>query len=160
MDGKRFGVGLVAGLLLGLVIVAASSGLSFGLFGSFSAASYPTGGQVNYSVTTAATSTAATSTAATSTTTAQLAPSTPRSSSNSTGSLVTSVSSTTSGGPWSNIIASLSTPPGPAYSSRVVSIARQPLSANIVIFIPVLLAILLGAVLYVGSRRGAGGTPG
>ena len=155
MDGKRFGVGLVAGLLLGLVIVAASSGLSFGLFGSFSAASYPTGGQVNYSMTTAATSTAATST-----TTAQLAPSTPRSSSNSTGSLVTSVSSTTSGGPWSNIIASLSTPPGPAYSSRVVSIARQPLSANIVIFIPVLLAILLGAVLYVGSRRGAGGTPG
>ena len=150
MDGKRFGVGLVAGLLLGLVIVAASSGLSFGLFGSFSAASYPTGGQVNYSITTAATST----------TTAQLAPSTPRSSSNSTGSLVTSVSSTTSGGPWSNIIASLSTPPGPAYSSRVVSIARQPLSANIVIFIPVLLAILLGAVLYVGSRRGAGGTPG
>ena len=155
MDGKRFGVGLVAGLLLGLVIVAASSGLSFGLFGSFSAASYPTGGQVNYSVTTAATSTAATST-----TTAQLAPSTPRSSSNSTGSLVTSVSSTTSSGPWTNIIASLSTPPGPAYSSRVVSIARQPLLANIVIFIPVLLAIILGAVLYVASRRGARGTHG
>ncbi|MDA4120020.1 MAG: hypothetical protein OK436_05490, partial [Thaumarchaeota archaeon] len=58
MEGKRFGAGLVAGLLLGIVIVTASSGFAFGLNGS--PLSNPFGGVVS-SVKSAASSTTVTS---------------------------------------------------------------------------------------------------
>ncbi len=42
----------------------------------------------------------------------------------------------------------------PSYSSRVESIAQQPLLTDAVVFVPVLVALLLGAVLYRVSYRG------
>ncbi len=46
----------------------------------------------------------------------------------------------------------------PAYSSGVYSIAHQSALSNAVVFVPVLVAFLLGAVLYRVSTKGRAGS--
>jgi hypothetical protein len=149
MEGKRFGAGLVAGVLLGLVIVTATSGFTFGLYGSFSAVSNNAG---LVSSVTGAKSTATTS--------SQPPPS--QNGSNSTLSAIgrstttttttmTTTTATTGPSPVGADFASATTP---VYSSHVANIAQQPVLTNIIIFIPVFIAFLLGAVLYrVSTKR-------
>ncbi|MDA4127416.1 MAG: hypothetical protein OK452_09510 [Thaumarchaeota archaeon] len=139
MEGKRFGAGLAAGLLLGLVIVTASSGFSFGLYGSFT--SSPAG---LASDTTVAKSTL-------STTTQPISPAsqnTSNSTANLSGRLTTNT--TTGSPPLGATFASSTTP---VFSSHVANIAQQPILTNAVIFLPILVAFLLGAVLYRASTK-------
>jgi len=147
MDGKRFGVGLAAGLLLGLAVVVASAGFGTGsLYGSLSSSG-------RYS---AATSTvSSTLTEAATTTTAQ--PSYPNggivppTGKNVTEGVVTTMTEALNTfGNSSNsagLASSLS-----SLSSNVATIPHQPLLSNAVVFIPVFVAFLLGAVLYRVSR--------
>lgn len=150
MDGKRFGIGLVAGLLLGLAIVTASGGLGSAsvVFGPLSPSQK---GAAETATKTATTTVILSSTLSTST------GGLPAYSVNQTNSTQGSVSnlpssvSTSTG--QSDLNFGGSSAKSPSYSSRIVSIAQQPLLSNAVIFVPVLVAFLLGAVLYRASRR-------
>lgn len=153
MDGKRFGVGIAAGLLVGLAVIAASGGLAAvsgsvlsppGLFSSAGVA------------TTTATSTA------TQSQTSAIARSTTTNSQpiydmggNTTNSLSSgSATETTTGGASLDTIKGLvSSVTSPSYSSHIASIAQQPPLSNAVIFVPVIVAFLLGAILYRTSSR-------
>jgi hypothetical protein len=144
MDGKHFGVGLAAGLLVGLLVVTATSGFTFGLFGTFSASSYPEAGLVTYTTTTVAS------------TTTQLVPSQNEIQSNKSLSSVTG-SSTTPGANFGTTSTPFTPTAGVIISSRLDSIAKQPIAANVFLFVPVLIAFLLGAAIYLISRRGKEG---
>ena len=140
MEGKRFGAGLAAGLLLGLVIVTASSGFAFGLNGS--PLSNPFGGAVS-SVKSAVTTSTATSSQ----------PGSPlQNTQNATlnGAGRTTTTTTTSSSP---AVADLSPANGVKFSSHVDSIAQQPVLTNAFILLPVLFAFLLGAVIYRASMK-------
>lgn len=141
MEGKRFGAGLVAGLVLGLVIVTTSSGFMFGSTGSslFS----PFGG-AGSSVKSAATSTTAT--------TSQPASPPSQSASNSTlnGPGHTTTTTTTGSSPAAADTGSAN---GLKFSSSVESISQQPILTNAITFLPVLFAFLLGAFLYRASTK-------
>lgn len=141
MEGIRFGAGLVAGLLLGVVIVTASSGFMFGLNGSslFS----PFGGAAS-SVKSAPTSTIST--------TSPPASQPSQSASNSTLNGPGHTTTTTNTGS-SPAAADMSSANGPKFSSHVDSIAQQPILTNALIFLPVMFAFLLGAVLYRASTK-------
>jgi hypothetical protein len=146
MSGKRFGIGLVAGLLLGLVVVGASTGFGFtyGAFGSFTAAPVS-------SITSQTTQSTYPKAAATNTTTTMVTSTVPTfGSSNSSVLAVTSTTST------ANLTAAQALVPShhvPSYSSRINNIAGQPVLTNAVVLLPVVVAILLGAMLYAASSR-------
>jgi hypothetical protein len=146
MEGKRFGAGLVAGLLLGLVIVTASSGFAFGLNGSL--LSNPFGGAVS-SVKSVATSTTATS--------SQPASPPSQNTPNATlsGAGRTTTTTATSSSP---AVADMGLTNGVKFSSHVDSIAQQPILTNAFILLPVLFAFLLGAVIYRASMKREGNT--
>lgn len=141
MEGKRFAAGLVGGLLLGLVIVTAASGFTFGLYGSFSSVSNNAGVQLS------------SATGAKSTTTTGSQPVSPPSQNSSNSISYTSGSSTTtttSPPPTADAGSAALTP---ILSSHVGNIAQQPILTNAIIFLPVLVAFLLGAVLYRASTK-------
>jgi hypothetical protein len=144
MEGKRFGVGLVAGLLFALVIVTASSGFTFGLIGSPFPSPY--GGTAS-SLKSASTSTTAT--------TSQPASPPTQSTQNATfaGSGHSTTTTTTSSSPAA---ADLGPANGAKLSSHVDNIAQQPILTNAIIFLPVLFAFLLGAVIYRASIKREG----
>ena len=194
MEGRRFGVGLVAGLLVALAVVALAGGAE--RYGPAASPTAFTGGLSN-SVATTSTTTGAialtvtetatgavttyqsmTTAAATVTSTASMTVTTYGGATNSTASNSTntltmtsiasvfstfsppSTSSSTSS-TWSN---SFTYPSGeyinsapsanqPALSSRIDNIASQPAISNAVIIVPILVAFLLGAVLYRVSMR-------
>lgn len=146
MEGKRFGAGLVAGLLLGLVIVTASSGFAYGLNGP--PLSNPFGGVVS-SVKSAAT----TSTSTSSQTASPPSQNALNSSVNGAGRATTTT--TTSSSP---AVADLSPASGVKFSSHVDNIAQQPILTNAFILLPVLFAFLLGAVIYRASAKRQGNT--
>ncbi len=139
MEGKRFGFGLAVGLLLGVAIITASGGLgalSPGVpqYYNFSKGATTT----TYTGTTAVTSSQPIDAAVghqTTTTTIAASQTIPGNSSN------TGLNGMSSG---------VTTP---AYSSRVESIPHQPLLIDALVFVPVLVAFLLGAVLYRASYR-------
>jgi len=145
MEGKRFGAGLVGGLLFGLVIVAATSGFTFGLYGSFTSVNNNQGLQLS------------SATGAKSTTTSSGQPVSPPSQNSTNSTLYTSgrsnTTTTTSPEPTADAGSVTLTP---VLSSHVGSIAQQPIIANAIVFLPVLVAFLLGAVLYRASRKGRG----
>ena len=145
MEGKRFGAGLVAGLLLGIVIVAASSGFASGLNGSPLSSIF--GGDVS-SVKSTATSTTAT--------TSQPASPPSQNALNATLGAGRATTTTTTGSPAASADMGLTS--GPKLSSHVDSIAQQPILTNAIIFLPVLFAFLLGAVLYRASTKREGVT--
>ena len=147
MERRRFGAGLAAGLLVGLGVVVTLSAFSFGLFGTFSStASYPTAGLATY--------TAATSTTET---TAQPGPQ-PAKAANGTLSALTNLNSSAAMQTGTSYVP-LAPATGASFSSRVDSIARQPILTDAVVFLPVLVALLLGALLYVASTRGRPAAP-
>lgn len=146
MEGKRFGAGLVAGLLLGIVIVTASSGFAFGLNGS--PLSNLFGGDVS-SVKSAETSTTAT--------TSQPASPASQNALNTTLNGAGRITTTTTTGS-SPATADMGLTNGPKLSSHVDSIAQQPILTNAIIFLPVLFAFLLGAALYRASTKRDGDT--
>ncbi|MDA4127128.1 MAG: hypothetical protein OK452_08020 [Thaumarchaeota archaeon] len=145
MEGKRFAAGLVGGLLLGLVIVTAASGFTFGLYGSFTSVSSNEGGLLS-----------STTGAKSATTTNSLPVSPPsQTSPNSTFNTVggSTTTTTTSPTPSADLGSAVNTP---ILSSHVGNIAQQPILANAIIFLPVLVAFLLGAVLYRASTKRRG----
>jgi hypothetical protein len=154
MDGKRFGVGLVAGLLLGLAIVTASGGLGSAsvVFGPLSPSHPGAAETATKTVTTKVLSATTLSTSSGGSPAYSVNPT--NSTQGSVSNLPSSVStSTTTSNGQSDLTFGGSSAKSPSYSSRIVSIAQQPLLSNAVIFVPVLVAFLLGAVLYRASRR-------
>jgi hypothetical protein len=145
MSGKRFGAGLVAGLLLGLVVVGASTGFgfTFGAFGSFTAAP-------SSNVVSTTTQTTYGKVVAASTTTVTLSSTAP-----SYTSINASISGVTQPSSSANSSAQALFPSArsPSFSSRIDSIAQQPVLTNAVVLLPVVVAILLGAMLYAASAR-------
>jgi hypothetical protein len=145
MGGKRFGAGLVAGLLLGLVVVGAATGFgfTFGVFGSFTAAPSTnvasTTTQNNYgNVASASTGTVTTSTSA------------PMYVTNGTVAGVTQL--TTSANSSRQVLSPSGRSPS-GLSSRIDNIAQQPVLTNVVVLLPVVVAVLLGAMFYAASVR-------
>jgi len=170
MDGKRFGIGLAAGLLIGLAVVASAGGL--GSTPVSSAVHDALRGNFGPSAAATTTTTLVTSTVAgsTSTNTAGVPVYSGNSSqSGSSGGTKAITSSTTAqgsttGNPNTNpstasnganqadlnaLVAGLT----PKFSSNVASIPQQAPLANVFVFVPVALAFVLGAVLYLSSRR-------
>jgi len=178
MEGRRFGIGLAAGILLALAVVTASGGLGSTPFGSLAPAEISS--TTTVAATTIATSPVITSTStATQTFSATSTVSIPSTTSGSPGqSLVsnvtypssgtsssTTVSSTTSSGASLNFGSSsanqsagtsanngspyyMTTPSGTTKPTRLANIAQQPIVSNAEIVAPVLIAFLLGAFLY------------
>jgi len=150
MEGKRFAVGLFAGLLLGVAIITASGGLVTLSPGTSPAAKNTQEGSV---LTTTALATETTTTLQSGIT------STGVPSYVAAGNKSLTSTTTTPAAPGSNSVngvqaGTTSTSATPAYPSRVQSITQQPLLTDSVVFVPVLVAFLLGALLYRASSRG------
>ena len=159
MEGKRFGVGLAAGLLLALALVAVSGGLgsaSLPVFGPAPAASTTTAATttVTMSVTTTSTATYALSSTTTSlgtplgslsgnVTSPRQVATTTTTSPNPSQAAQTAANNANNGATYSTIF-----PSGAKNPTHIASIAQQPLTSNAVIVAPVLAAFLLGAFLY------------
>jgi hypothetical protein len=149
MEGKRFAVGLFAGLLLGVAIITASGGLVT-LSSGAAPASKNAQGSSALTTTTLVTETATVAqTVSTSSVPAYF----------NLGNKSLSSTTTTPATPGSASLNSslsnlngVSTSSTPAYSSRVQSIPHQPLLTDTVVFVPVFVAFLLGALLYRASR--------
>jgi hypothetical protein len=156
MDGKRFGIGLAAGLLLGLAIITLSGGLGSApvVFGPLNPSQAGAAVTATKSMTTTVTVTPTLSGSISSSTakSANPANSTAGSVSNLPSSASTTGTTTSSPG-QSDLTAQGSKEKSPSYSSRIVSITQQPFLSNAVILVPVILAFLLGAVLYRTSMR-------
>ncbi len=153
MSGMRFGVGIAAGLLLGLAIITASAGVTLGPFASLSPAA-PTQG-TSFGAVTTYTSTAA----GTSTTTAVQSSSTGAPpalvTSPTNSSLSSAVSSTTNPTDQKATNAGTfgSAPSANSYSSKLSNLAQQPMLSDAIVFLPVLVAFIVGAILYRASSR-------
>ena len=154
MEGKRFGIGLAAGLLVGLAIVTAAGGLSSppswaGPLLSNSQGAVSTTYSAKMMATTSTTATSRTST------TPSLPANVGSANSTQTTNSQTSISVTTASvppAPTSNQGSTNSA--SPAFSSRFSAISQQPTILNALILMPVLAAFLLGAILYRVSSRG------
>jgi hypothetical protein len=150
MEGKKFAIGLFAGLLLGIAIITASGGLMTLPSGASPASKNTQGGSA---LTTTALVTETTIVSQTETTTSVPAYV-------AVGNKSITSTTTTPAAPGSNSLNSDLTGVGtansstPAYSSRVQSITHQPVLTDTVVFVPVLVAFLLGALLYRASNRG------
>jgi len=167
MEGKRFGVGIAAGLILGLALVAVSGGLG----GTPLAQLSPRGGAVSTTTAsstliltvTATSASTVTYTVATSTTTggssipSQWSNGTKAYTSTSTTTVITSApASSTSNGTPSESGATNATSgvtdgafiPAGNNPTRLANIPQQPIVSNAEILVPVLIAFLLGAFLY------------
>jgi len=172
MEGKRFGIGLTAGILLALALVAVSGGLGPSPFATLEPARYVAStttvasATITMSTTTAA-ETATSTVSITSTTSGGSGqslvsnvtyPSTGNSSSTTVSSTASIVASTTSnsnpGSQSAGTTANNGTPyyatfpSGTTRPTRLANIAQQPIVSNAEILAPVLVAFLLGAFLY------------
>ena len=155
MDRKRFGAGILGGLLLGLIIVTTTAP-SGGLFASFVPAVQ------NAQVSSSSASIALSTSAAETTTSASSSPyqSTPGTNSSltfTTASTSVSKSSSSQGEP-SNYGAGSSTPAARSNAlsaSRLDNMEAQPLLLNGLVLLPIMVAIALGVLLYrVSNSRG------
>jgi len=160
MDRKRFGAGILGGLLLGLIIVTTTAP-SGGLFASFVPAVQ--NAQVSSSSITSSasivlsTSAAETTTSASSTAPYQSIPGANSSLTFTTASTSVSKSSSSQGEP-SNYGAGSSTPTARSNAlsaSRLDNMEAQPLLLNGLVLLPIMVAIALGVLLYrVSNSRG------
>ena len=142
MDGTRFGAALALGVLLGLGVVAAAGGLGP------SASVLEQGLLTARAATTSATSTAYTTNA----------------------SAPTSISTgTKTAAGWNASMATASPPPtagesalnsvvSPIPSSRFAAFASQSSGSDALLTIPILLAVVFGALLYIATARGKAGS--
>jgi hypothetical protein len=143
MRGKRFGMGLAAGVLLGVVVVAMSGGLG--------ASQIPYAPAALNSATSEATATSTTTYSAESTVPATTSQGT--SGQNSTLVFSTSVSTITSSTvPSFSAFNAISGLP----SSKIAAVAVQNPASNAFLVVPVVVAFLLGAALYRASVKGKG----
>lgn len=189
MGGKRFGAGILGGLLLGLLIVGGSSGFATGLYGSFTAPGVQNAVSSMSSASQNSSSSAMTSSLTSSssilyTMSSSTGTLSPNSSSNgSASSTVTSkstLSSVSSSATQATTGQTSSENPAPWYSfnfasvsgsgaanagssqaapSRLSAIASQPAAQDGLVLLPVLVAVFLGAILYRASS-GKKETPG
>ena len=181
MEGRRFGVGLAAGLVLGLALVAVSGGLGATPLAYFSsqerAASTTTAASVTtVTMTSTSPQTVSITVESTTTTGGSSIPSQNSNVSSATTSTTTttrtatsiSASTTTNSGSNSQSAAGNANG-GTTYSgltpaenhgpSRLVNITQQPIVSNTEILVPVVIAFLLGAFLYrvaLREREGPG----
>jgi hypothetical protein len=150
MSGKGFGKGFAAGLLLAILLIGISSGsyLTFGLYGSFTSAG---AGDLPASVTTTMLTTAASATqnhsiplgvyqSSTSTQTATVGKTI----------VASTTAATTMPGPSAglNDLAAASRTP----SSSLYNMVHQPITSDLLILIPILLAFFVGAIIYRASK--------
>ena len=176
MEGKRFGIGLAAGILLALAIVAVSGGLASPPSASFA----PAGAAISTSTTTVASATFTMSTttipqtvtytvSSISTTSGSSAASLNSSVTYPAASSNTTITGTVSSAPTTNnsnqaslsvVTSTTSTTPyyavapsGTSKPTQLASIARQPVVSNAEILAPVLVAFILGAFLYRVATR-------
>jgi len=158
MDRKRFGAGILGGLLLGLIIVTTTAP-SGGLFASFVPAVQ--NAQVSSSSITSSasialsTSAAETTTSASSTAPYQSIPGANSSLTFTTASTSVSKSSSSQTGEPSNYGAGSSTPAARSNAlspSRLDNMEAQPLPLNGLVLLPVVVAIALGALLFRASN--------
>jgi hypothetical protein len=138
MEGKRFGAGIVGGLLTGLLVVGLASASAFtsGLFGSFSASPADPVGQSDRS---AATTTVAHNETATNPL---------------TNLLTTKSANSTTNTPAGPALVAYNSHLGNAQSSpsRLNNITAQPIALSGFVLLPVLVAFNLGAILFLTSR--------
>jgi hypothetical protein len=133
--GARFGVAVLAGLILGVAIVAGAS------FASSGSANFSAVAPAYQSRSVATTSTATTTTAVP---TLNIANQTQQSSgASSLSGSIASIPNTSQNGLLSS--------GSPAVASQLVTIVHQPLQ-SIVVLLPVLAAVLFGFILYRASR--------
>ena len=161
MEGRRFGVGLAAGLVLSLAVITASGGLN-GLQGTF-ASPQSLGTHAGAGETTQTATNSATMSSTQTETTVLSAPTTTGGqpvyavSGNGTKTVITSTTqSNPSPAPVAGLLTNLFGSVNGNSSkdaSRVASIAQQPISTDLVVFIPLALAFLLGAAIYLASNR-------
>jgi hypothetical protein len=159
MDRKRFGAGIVGGLLLGLLLVGTTA-FSSGLSGTFGAALPQTVALQSSSSTVASTSTMVSTSVSTSGSIAYTASPGGNSATTFTSSSlsVSSVSSSVqTSGEYTNVISN-GTPKSSAAqlsASRLDNIVSQPLILNGLVLAPLIVALALGALLYrVSSAKG------
>ena len=150
MERRRFGAGIAAGLLLGFIIVFSATGsagfLGGGLFGSFTSNDNQVGKVALSTTSTSFGTDSSVQTSISSTTGSYQA--TPPSTSGSNATNPASVGTATTP-------AFAFGPVLPAKSpSQLNSIASQPVATDGIVLIPILIALLLGAVLYWFSRSG------
>ena len=172
MEGKRFGAGLAAGLLLGLALVAVSGGLGESPLAQLYAprgAAGTTEASSTLVVTMSSTTSPTATTAATSTVTATTTyggstgpslssneSSSYASTSTATGGISYTITSTTNASlgnqsaatSASNGAGAAVTPSGVYRPSQLVNIPQQSIVSDAEILFPVLVAFLLGAFLY------------
>jgi len=181
MEGKRFGIGLAAGILLALAVVTVSGGLGStpsALFAPSAASPSSTTTVANTAVATTTSTISMTTIPQTSTYTVSSTSTTSGGSESSLNSNVTysaspasttvtstvsSVSSTANNSNQASLSVVTSTtsttpyyvvtPSGTSKPSQLASIARQPVVSNAEILAPVLIAFLLGAFLYRVTAR-------
>ncbi len=150
MEGKRFAVGLAAGLLVALGVVTGAGSLGAApasvLFG-------PTSGSA--AVTPAGVATASATTAMSATSSSAALPNATNSGSQTytTSVNTNSTFSVTSSSPGTNDQNTGTAAKSPTFSSQLVDISNQPPLSNALILVPVLVAFLLGVVLYRASIR-------
>lgn len=153
MNGKRFGIGLVAGILVGLAVVAASGGLgaSVPLLSPRSGPATATGNTVETSTTTSvhysttiSYSSASTGTGPTLTVTGT--------SSSSAKDVIGNATSSSSSAPPVEFSASGVTFP----SAAISSISAQDVTSNAFLVVPIVVALIVGAALYRSAARRRG----
>jgi hypothetical protein len=155
MESKRFGGGLVGGLLLGVTVIllgTVAAGSSIGLFGAFSPASASVGQAKG-------TSDVATYTLTYTTTTSHGLyqagnGSAPSPGSTNTTTIVTTV--TTTFPAYYALSNSPSSVQAQASPSRLNNLAAQPLLAGGIVMVPVLIALVVGAIGAVLYRASLG----
>lgn len=155
MEGKRFAAGILGGLLLAVAVIA-SQGVAPGLYGTFSPLAGPgnqadRGGATNMSTTTTMITytTSATSTYGTSNQTQQTPSNPPSSTTTSTLSSSTSNPDQPAGG----IVYYVNNLANQASASKLSNFGEQSATTNVIVLVPVLVAFLLGAVIYRLSRK-------
>jgi hypothetical protein len=170
MEGRRFGAGVLAGVLLAFVIVAAAGNLGSvpgaGIFApseSAMTASSTSTVSATMADTVTSSSSSTISTAPQSATSSNATFGTGAASSTTSASMSSqTVSATTASSqkPIGNLSSSLTNDQNaansagtPSFSSQIYNIVHQPALSNAVIFLPVLVAILVGTVLYKASIR-------
>ncbi len=156
MDGKRFGVGIAAGLLFGLAIISASGNLG-AVLNSPSAFFGPaqSGGTDHNPETNTATLTQTATSAASTSTSGQPDYFTGGNTTKNTvnGTTTVSNSATSSAADLGSLQAIISSLTPPSNASHFTSISQQSPLTSALIFVPLLVAFLLGAVLYQKSKR-------
>src|SRR5215470_5866637 len=141
MDGKRFGAGILGGILVGLLVIGTTGLVTFG--GAPFVSLSPAGGPSRSDQTTTAT------TVASSTSSVPLVDGQSPGPTTTTTYVMSSSTSANGSGSAANAAAFLGFPVlGQKNSSHLENIASQPVTVDGIVLIPIVLALVLGIVIY------------